>query len=191
MHFQIAGKSIIQIASQSDKMYRFNHTFRSKSKESHSSEREMSAESCSFNRDECHKECCNFSAPFSCRRNQDFQQKKKGQLKDQLSAILSLKLKERISFVEKGVHKENLSALLSPQRNENLSGKQKGNINLELSAPLSDGLKEILSQLLKVAQKGALSVTPWGAPQGVSTGATKAAPTGTPQVEPHCDSHSI
>jgi hypothetical protein len=36
MHFQIAGKSIIQIACQSDKMYRFNHTFQSKSKESHS-----------------------------------------------------------------------------------------------------------------------------------------------------------
>jgi hypothetical protein len=95
MHFQIAEKSIIRIASQSDKMYRFNHTFRSKSKESHSFEREMSAESCSFNRDECHEECCNFSAPFSCRRNQDFQQKKKGRLKDQLSAVLSLKLKEK------------------------------------------------------------------------------------------------
>jgi hypothetical protein len=75
----------------------------------------MSAEICSFNQDECDEECCNFSAPFSCRRNQDFQQKMKGQLKDQLSAVLSLKLKERNSNVEKGVLKEHLSAFLSPQ----------------------------------------------------------------------------
>jgi hypothetical protein len=94
--------------------------------------------------------------------------------------------------VEKGVHKENLSVLLSPQRNENLSGKRKGNINLELSAPLSDGLKDILSQLLKVARKGALSMTPWGAPQGVSAGATKAAPAGAPpQVNLRCVSHTV
>jgi hypothetical protein len=35
MDFQIAGEFIIQIDSQSDRMYRFNHTFRSKRKERH------------------------------------------------------------------------------------------------------------------------------------------------------------
>jgi hypothetical protein len=142
-------------------MYIFNHTLQSKRI---FFERERLAESWSFNRDECHEESCIFSPPFSCRRKKDFQQKKKGQLKVDLSTVLSPKLRDESSNVEKGVLKEHLSAFLSSQWKENLPGKCKGPINIQLSTLLSDGLKEILSQFLKVAWKDQFSVTPWGAP---------------------------
>jgi hypothetical protein len=107
-----------------------------------------------------------FSTPFSCQRKKDFQQKKERTVESRSFNVLSPKSKEKNSNVEKGVLKEHFSACLSSQWKENLPGKCKGPINIQLSTPLSDGLKEILSQFLKVARKDQFSVTPWGATTG-------------------------
>jgi hypothetical protein len=54
------------------------------------------------------------------------QQKKKGQLKVDLSTVLSPKLKDENSNVEKGVLKEHLSTFLSSQWKGNFPGRWKG-----------------------------------------------------------------